>query len=289
MFKTYPPSKILQPYIAFFYTIKCHKSEYDNIISEFCLPSGFGHMGFHFYGSFYILQKNEKKELPRFYTVGQQTHHYYINSNSDTVDLYGVTFKPTGLWHFFGVDMSSITDKAIATISLFKGNIQKFTEQFDSIKEVGTRIKLIENLLTNKLLVVRPELNVIDSAIKMINSTYGCGSIIELITNLGVSERYFQKRFKKMVGVTPTSYKRMVRFNCMFSEIKKDTVIDYKSLSALYNYYDFPHFSKDFKNYCGASPSKFHIDKFKLLQELMSSQALLDIPQNNSSQSILHT
>ena len=276
MLEIFPPSKILQPYIAFYYTIKCQKSDYDHIISEYCLPSGFGHMGFHFCGSFYIVQKNEKQELPRFYTVGQQTQQYYINSDSDLVDFYGVTFQPTGLWHLFGLDMPSIMDKTIATNSLLKGNIQKFTEQFDSKQEPGTRIKLIENFLTNELLAVQPQLNVIDSAIKRINETYGCCTIAELISNLRISERYFQKNFKKMVGITPTAYKRIVRFNFMFAEIKTDTPIDCKALSALYNYYDFPHFSKDFKKYCGACPSRFHIDKFNFLQELVASHALLD-------------
>ena len=274
MFKTYAPSKILQPYIAFFYTIQCKKSDYDYIISEFCLPSGYAHMGFHRHGSFYVIQKNEKQELPRFYTVGQQTHHYYFNSNSDRVDLYGVTFKPTGLWHFFGEDMSSITDTAIPTTSLFKGHIQQFTEQFDSNQELSTRIALIENLLINKLWTVQPHMNVIDSAINMINETYGCCSIALLIKNLGISERYFQKMFKKIVGITPTIYKRIVRFNFMFAEIEPEAPIDCKALSALYNYYDFPHFSKDFKKYCGTSPSRFHIEKFKFLQKLMASKAL---------------
>lgn len=283
MFETYNPSKILQPYIAFYYTLKCQKSDYDNIISEFCLPSGFGHMGFHLSGSFYIVQKNEKQILPRFYTVGQQTHHYYFNSDSNRVDLYGVTFQPTGLWHFFEANMPSITDRAIATSSLLNRNIQKFTEQFNSKQEPCTRIKLIENLLTDTLLAVQPQLNVIDSAIQMINETYGCCSIAELISKLGISERYFQKRFKKMVGITPTAYKRIVRFNFMFSEIKTDTPIDCKALSALFNYYDFPHFSKDFKKYCGACPSKFQIDKFHFLQELMASEALLSERQNGHS------
>lgn len=142
MFKTYPPSKILQPYIAFFYTLKCHKSDYEHIISEFCLPSGFGHMGFHLFGSFYVVQKNEKQNLQRFYTVGQQTHHYNFNSDSDRVDLYGIAFRPSGLWHLFGVDMPTITDKAVATTDLLKGNIQKFTEQFDSKQELRNRYEI---------------------------------------------------------------------------------------------------------------------------------------------------
>ncbi len=275
MFKTFIPSKILQPYIAFYYTIKCKKVDYESIISEYCLPNGLGIMGFHFYGSFYIVQKKEKKELPRFYTVGQQTSSYYIKSDSNIVEFYGVTFKPTGLWHFFGLDMSSITDKAIATTSLFRCDIQKFSKQFDEHQAPASKIKLIEKLFLDELLSVQPQLNVIDSAILRINETYGCCSISELTSYLGISARYFQKQFKKMVGITPSAYKRIVRFNFMFAEIKKGTPIDCKSLSALYNYYDFPHFSRDFKKYCGASPSKFHIEKFKFLEELMASQVLV--------------
>ncbi|WP_034259623.1 helix-turn-helix domain-containing protein [Aequorivita capsosiphonis] len=275
MFQRYVPSKTLQPYIAFYYTIKCRKSDYDYIISEYSLPNGFGYMGFHSCGSFYIFQNNKIKELPRFYTVGQQTQHYYINSDSDLVDFYGVGLQPTGLWHLFGLDMPTITDSVIATTCLFRNDFQKFTKQFDSLKEVAPKIKLIENLLLHELLTAQPQLNVIDSAIQKINETYGCCSLTEITSGLGISPRYFQKKFKKMVGITPTAFKRIIRFNFMFAEIQPDSHIDYQSLSALCNYYDFPHFSKDFKKYCGACPSKFHIDKFHFLQEVITSKVLL--------------
>lgn len=276
MFKTFIPSKILQPYIAFYYTIKCKKLDYDHIINEYALPSGFGHMGFHFSGLFHIIQKGKKQDLARFYTVGQQTHQYYINSGSELVDFYGVTFHPTALWHLFGLDMPSITDKAFASTSLFSNTIEKFTKQFNKDQEPALKIKLIETLLLDKLLTVQPQLNVIDTAIQRINETYGCCSITELTNYLGISERYFQKKFKKMLGITPTTYKRIVRFNCIFSQLKIDAPIDCKGLSAFYNYYDFPHFSKDFKKYCGVCPSKFHIEKFYFLQEVMASKALLN-------------
>jgi AraC-like DNA-binding protein len=276
MFKTFIPSKILQPYIAFYYTIKCKKLDYNHKISEYALPSGYGHMGFHFSGLFHIIQKGKKQDLARFYGVGQQTHQYYINSDSELVDFYGVTFHPTALWHLFGLDMPSITDKAFASTALFSNNIEKFTKQFNEDQEPALKIKLIENLLLDEVLTVQPQLNVIDTAIQEINETYGCGSIGDLIDELGISERYFQKNFKKMVGITPSTYKRIVRFNCMFSQLKIDAPIDCKGLSAFYNYYDFPHFTKDFKKYCGTCPSEFHIEKFHFLQEVMASKALID-------------
>lgn len=283
MFVTYPPSTILRPYVAFYYVMKCCKKDYKDTISEFCLPSGFCHMVFHSCGSFDIIQDNKKQKLPKFYTVGQQTQRYYLNSDFDFVDLIGVTFKPTGLWHFFGMDMSTVTDKVISTTSLFGGKIKKFTGQFDFNQELDARIELIENLLIDELLTVQPQLKVIDSAVQRIHETYGCCSITELVNYLGISERYFQKNFKKMIGITPNAYKRIVRFNFMFSETKKDAPLDCQTLSALCNYYDLAHFSKDFKKYCGVCPSQFHMNELDLFQELMASKAFVSKAVENSS------
>ncbi|WP_445732573.1 helix-turn-helix domain-containing protein [Mariniflexile sp.] len=282
MFKTYTPSKILQPYVAFLYTIKCDRSDYENTISEFCVPSGYGHMGFHLKGFFHIIQRNKKQDLPKYYTVGQQTERYYINSNSDSAELYGVTFEPCGIWHLFEPNMSLMTNQAITTNSLLEWDIKKFTENFEAEQSTESRLQLIEDLLIDKFLSIKPQTNIIESAIQLIKANYGCCSIASLIGKLGISERYLEKKFSQMVGITPTTYKRIVRFNYMLAEIKADTPTDYKMLSALFNYYDFPHFSKDFKKYCGVSPTKFDVDKFNFLQELIASKAFLtENTQNN--------
>lgn len=275
MFETYAPSIILQPYIAFYYTIKCQLSDYENGISEFCIPSGYAHMGFHLKGIFYVVQQNKKQELSRYYTVGQQTERYYFNSDSNIVELYGVTFQPTGLWHLFKPNMPLITNKAVATHSILESNLKEFTENFEAEQSTKSRIQCIENIFTERLSSLQPQQNVMDSTIQIIKENYGCYTIKSLTEKLGITERYLEKKFKAMVGITPSTYKRIVRFNYMMDEIKADTHTDYQLLSALFNYYDFPHFSKDFKKYCGVSPSKFQVDRFNFLQEVIESKVFL--------------
>lgn len=275
MFKTYLPSSSLQPYIAFFYTITCKSSDYEHGISEFCIPSGHSHMGFHLHGSFYVLQRNKKQQLPKYYAVGQQTERYYINSLSTLVELYGVTFQPTGLWHLFKPNMPALTNQAVAISYIFEINSDEFTENFDDEQSPTSRIQLLESLLINQLSSLHPQPNVVDSAIQLIKENYGCCTIKALTGKLGISERYLEKNFKRMVGITPSTYKRLVRFNFMLGEIKAETSTDYQLLSVLFNYYDFPHFSNDFKKYCGVSPSKFQVERFNFLQEVLASKALL--------------
>lgn len=274
MFKTYPSSKILEPYIAFFYTVKWQKKDYDKNFSELGLPSGYCILGFHSKGQCFVALENEVQKLPKFYVIGQQMQKHYKSSTADTLELYAAIFKPTGLWHLFGLDMPLFTDKARVATTLFKDGLACFTKEFEACQSPESRIRIIENLLIRKCLSVQPRLTFIDYAIQLIYETHGCSSITTIIKKLNVSERYFQKKFKIMVGISPCAYNRIVRFNFMFARMKSDTSYDYKSLAALFNYYDFPHFSNDFKKYCGVCPSKFNIEKFKFLQEFVVSEAL---------------
>lgn len=279
IYNMYFPTKVLEPFVAFYYILNLNKKDYQKVISEYCLPSGCAHMGFQAAGNIYVVQKNEKQISPRFYTSGQQTGYYHIHSDSDLLNLYGVTFTPTGLWHFFKMDMPTITNRSVETASLFNHSLQKFSDQFNAASGETSKIKLIEKLLIKKFRTTVPQLNIIDSAIHLINKSSGCCKMKDIIAKLGISERYFQKNFKKIVGITPSAYKRIVRFNCMFSKIGLDASIDCKALMAHFNYYDFAHFSKDFKKYCGTAPSQFEIAKFRFLKALIASGSFGNTPR----------
>lgn len=82
-----------------------------------------------------------------------------------------------------------------------------------------------------------------------------------------MSPRYFQKKFKEVIGIQPSVFCRITRFNFLFSEMNTKTN-DFSTLSILYNYYDLSYFSKDFKRYCGSAPSKFYLEKFEFLNQV---------------------
>ncbi len=279
MFKLYPPSRLLQPYIAYYYVIILDKENYDGPIKEICLPSGYCHIAFQLKGRCYTLQNNELQKLSGFYIAGQSTRHYCINSGSEIVEKFGIAFKPTGLYHFFRLDMPSIANKAWSPQCSLKNYFHQFRERLEVEQTDKSRIELTDNILIKKLLDIKPQLNLIDSSIPIIMGSRGCQSIKETAFKLRVGERYLQKNFKRMVGVAPSIYKRIVRFNHIFLEMKANTSTSYKSLAALFNYYDFSHFSKDFKDYCGVCPSEFHLHNCSFLQEFLEKSSSIVNPQ----------
>ncbi|MBD0777363.1 AraC family transcriptional regulator [Maribacter sp. ANRC-HE7] len=267
MFTTYPVTKKLQPYVSFYYDIIWERKDYENDIRETVLPSGKGFMVFQHQGRFRGMMDTKEQSVPKYYTIGQQTKTYTLFSDHETNALTGVAFKPTGLYHFFGQNMSLLTNTPADSKTVLGSDLTHFETSYEKELRAGKKVELVEQLLLDLLEDKKYVPNFIDIAIDMMDRSLGCEPITKVTKKLNVSERYFQKKFKEVVGIAPSVYNRMVRFNNLFSQIDAEDQNNYKTLVALFNYYDLAHFSKDFKKYCGESPKKFHLDKFKFVKE----------------------
>ena len=218
MFTLFPVTKKLQPYISFYYEMKWESKDYDNGIREVILPSGKAFMVFQYEGMFRGTIYGQERFVPKYYTIGQQSSNYTVFSDHKTMGLIGAAFKPTGLHKLFNIDVSTYTNIPTDSTSLFGKEIQPFEVLFEAENEAHKRVELIENLLLGRLGDKEFKDNFIDVSIDLMHASLGCGSISSIVKKLNVSERYFQKKFKLMVGIAPSAYNRIIRFNNLFSE-----------------------------------------------------------------------
>jgi AraC-like DNA-binding protein len=277
MYTPYPPPKVLEPYVGFFFTIKWERKKNEPAIKELALPMAVGISGFQSIGRIMIEMGGKVFNPPKFYTVGPKNKVYHFHSNDATVEITGVIYTPTGLWHLFKPNITALVIGDINTEILFKDSLKDFKKRFSMIKEPIDRVKAIEELLITQVKKAQPKPNIIDTAAKLIHKYKGCVKIKDLANKLHISERYLQKKFKLTSGITPSIYARYTRFNYLFAEMNSKVKPDYKTLSALFNYYDFAHFSKDFKRYCGQSPTQFHIEKFHFLQDAWINNPFISV------------
>lgn len=283
MYFSEPLSFPLNKLVNFTYYMSSFPTLPDSL-GELLMPSGTGILGFHINGNYDAsIINGYQGPLPHNYLVGQQTLSYNLQVKDQEAEIFGLALTPTAIWKMTGLAAHSFTNRPIAPKLVFA---KKYHHYLDSINQ-GKNYEQKKEKALNFLRAILHDLDlkkgIVEFALQLIFSKKGCIGTTEIAKELHVSERHLQHLFRQQVGVSPLTYARITRFNSFFAEYSKATEPkDLSFLTSFYNFYDTSHFIKEFKTFCGIAPSKFHLEKFHLLKELVENDPyLIQIQKNN--------
>lgn len=190
--------------------------------------------------------------------------------------LYGQTIKPielvmTGpyklivfqlypfvLKSFFSVDPQDLNDTCYNLEQLADNLGTDLLEQLKQTTDVQKRTKLISGLLHALFQNKQEELDLaIAHAIQKIIRKKGQVLISDLYNELHLTERTFERRFSRSVGVTAKQFSKMIQFQRSLEQL---TVKDYTKLTDIVyanGFADQSHFIKVFKAFTGKTPLAF--------------------------------
>jgi transcriptional regulator GlxA family with amidase domain len=77
-----------------------------------------------------------------------------------------------------------------------------------------------------------------------------------LLARLALSERQFERRFVRAIGVTPHAYIRISRFRAAMRMVRSRRCRNLADVADALGYVDQSHFIKDAKTYSGYSPKQ---------------------------------
>ncbi len=273
MFKKFEPYDRLKDYILFYFEIDWKKSVSGDIIKYLCIPTGCSFMGFQKKGRMKVQMDDSIYNTEKYYVNAQTTVPYFMCSDDPCLNVMVACLKPTALFHLFNLDVSKIVNTGVNPKNLLKG--------FDLSKEAllmhstaKENVDMLDKLFLNQLETVTSVPNFIDRAIQLILESQGTITIQELVDKIRVSKRYFQKKFKEIVGIQPSLYIKIIRYNFIFATFNEDDINDCKSTTALFNFYDSAHYSNSFKRYLGLPPSEFNPDDFPFVKLTSIEQAV---------------
>lgn len=98
--------------------------------------------------------------------------------------------------------------------------------------------------------------NSIKLAVSTIINSKGMIPINQLREQLYITERTFERRFKKEIGVTPKQFARIIQFSFSLNQLQES---DYEKLTHIAyenGFTDQSHFIKSFKQFTGATPKE---------------------------------
>ncbi|MBO9562025.1 MAG: AraC family transcriptional regulator [Niastella sp.] len=219
-------------------------------------------------GSFY----QNDKQLPDLCLYGQATTHARIHSTGPLTAV-GIFLRPNALKAVFGLNAGILTDTCMdASTLIIKGN-SSLTEQLQNTSSMPGKIELLSGWLNAQAQKHQNRKNdMMQYAISVIARSKGNVALKGLQTELQLSERSFERKFKEYIGISPKLFSRICRFQASLQQLRNN---DYGKLSDIAfenDYADQSHFIRAFKEFAGVSPFQYQKESAEIIDNLATVQ-----------------
>lgn len=267
--KIQPPVH-LKPYVECFFIWECTLDQPLRVESP---PAGFSSVVFNYGEPYHVsnFKFDEPKLVPKAFLTGQSTRNYEL-SLIGTIGMVGIVFRPAGLGTLFNFPLAELADERIDLRDLLKS--QEVADLSDKISDSTTyqeRIWLLLEFLNLKLLQNEHRFDNIDYAANRIVDANGIMNVQELMNDLYMCRRQFERKFLQKVGLSPKYYARIRRLGHICSLMAGKRKVNWQHLLYDCDYYDQAHFIKDFTAFLGRTPTDYLQNNVELVHFLKQS------------------
>jgi AraC-like DNA-binding protein len=179
-----------------------------------------------------------------------------IHEHCDGHAVFLTTFTPAGaaafvqppLEEFAGIT-TSLTD-----VLCHPKELDQLHEQLFEADNQRSRVELMENFLLKRIRTSAPD-PLVSAAVDWLEKTAGTRRIDDLTEYIGLSQSALERRFRRIVGISPKKYASVVRLQRAVK--MRTTATDLTAIAHAAGYFDQSHFIKDFKRAIGTTPDAF--------------------------------
>ena len=176
----------------------------------------------------------------------------------DRVRLAGVHFKPWGLSPFVGRPAAEFRDRCVPLDAVWPGSADRIRNQAGDSASAAETLRVVEAELRSRLTAAPPPgLDLVRYAGGRLASVHGGVSVGALTGATGVSGTHLATQFKSHVGITPKRVARIYRFARTILSVDAGLPVDWPALAHAAGYYDQAHFSQEFKEFTGHTPTQY--------------------------------
>lgn len=257
LYQKFSPCAQLAPFIETYYIWTSQKELVNNLVVE-SPPNGFCSIVFNT-GDAYTL-KNKKYDtlaVPRSFIAGQAIYSYSLTL-SGCIAVAGIVFKPAGLASLFHLPVYEFTEERIDLKKKIGSRlVAHIEEQLKALTDASEKAKLLEQFVLELCNNNIPGSDEIDIAANRIVELNGMLYVTDLLKDIYMSRRNFERKFFKKVGLSPKYYARIRRFSFLMNRIAGKKEADWVQLFSDCAYYDQSHFIKDFIAFTGRTPQQY--------------------------------
>jgi AraC-like DNA-binding protein len=197
------------------------------------------------------------EDFRRYWLAGIQDEPLLIGSPHGT-DHLGVRFRPGGAHAFFGFPQHAVAD-SVVELDLLIGR-EMAEELRDRLWAAGSdraRASEAERWLLERRYAVHPYFATVRKAVDLVHASGFRMGVGEVCERLGLSNRYLIEQFRRLVGLTPKTLSRTLRFQAVVRATLRERSIDWPKLAYRFGYADQSHLVREFKRFSGVTPTDY--------------------------------
>lgn len=188
---------------------------------------------------------------------GMQRHPVYRYGAHDFWAIK-VVLQPSAFFRLLHIPSPQLTNAFIDAEDVWGAPIRRVREQMASSPDLATMLVVVEDFLEG---LVRTQLAPSQPIDRAVMSLAGAGtyrSVDALASEACLSPRQFLRKFEERVGVSATTFQRIVRFDKAFRLKNNRPAADWLSVALATGYCDYQHLAKDFKEFTTFTPPAFY-------------------------------
>ena len=189
--------------------------------------------------------------------MGVWTRRYVIEYQTP-VRLVGVHFKPWGISPFVDLPSTELRNRCVPVDAVWERSLDRIRDRIAGATSTSEILQILEDEMRSRLVPAPSRgLELVNHTARRLEAAWGAVSVGALTDGAGVSGNHLATQFKSHIGVTPKRVARIYRFARLILSVDARHPVDWSELAQAAGYFDQAHFSKEFKDFTGHTPTAY--------------------------------
>jgi AraC-like DNA-binding protein len=250
---TYEPPLPLKRYVAYFWSLR--RPQNGRLALKMFANGVSGIIVQHHNGRSALIRATGTQAagghaVPTAFIYGKRTGPGQLIADGP-FDMTGVVFRAQALYTLLKINPVEVSNGPVSVDDVFVDNL---ADQLLNAETASERLDVLGGCLARRVDDV-PDDVLVGEGLRLIRRQVQTVRIPAVLKRLGISERTFERRFKRSVGVSPHQYLRVVRFQQAVRLLRRQHFERLSDLASALGYTDQSHFIKEIREFAGCTPT----------------------------------